>query len=264
MIKVKNLSHIEEILFKILYPNITVMIWDIVSGRLIQPKEAHEMAQNKYEELKQVLMQFNTSIISTDMDEEEKPIITKLNNIQDIIESVKEEIKSAGDVIDLDTDGLNERLMAILELFDSLYSDIRFRTPLVFTETQIVLAHSRVSWIADAQGIIRDPKSARHGKGFTFDGERDRLATEFQARFPKFAGYRVTAKRRGFATDFALIDGPPEPDTGIISTREILSNELVEFLKWELRKISDDMIFKIFISGGKRKLFSCNVKVYEP
>lgn len=43
-----------------------------VSGRVIQPKEAQEKAQKKYEELKQILMKIDTSVITTEKEEIEK------------------------------------------------------------------------------------------------------------------------------------------------------------------------------------------------
>ena len=45
-----------------------------VSGRVIQPKEAQEMAQKKYEELKHILMKIDTSVITTEIDDIEKVV----------------------------------------------------------------------------------------------------------------------------------------------------------------------------------------------
>lgn len=145
--------------------------------------------------------------------------------------------------------------MALLELIDSLDSNIRFKTPLISIENQLILVHSRICWIAEAQKIIKDPERARHILGFHFSDERVRLATEFQARFPNFAGYRLIAKEWGRLIQLELIDGPSEADTEGIPPREILKNEADEFLRWELRKIRMEMVFEIAISQGSRKLF---------
>ena len=128
-----------------------------VSGRVIQPKEAQEMAQKKYEELKHILMKIDTSVITTEKQGIEKKILSKLNKIQDLIGNFKEEIKDINDPTEVDTADLDTRLMALLELIDSLDNNIRFKTPLISTENQLILVHSRICWIAEAQKIIRYP-----------------------------------------------------------------------------------------------------------
>ena len=237
----------------------------LVIAGLILEKDALEVGQENYEELKQLLMQISsgiTDVMTAGVGGDDKAVHATLHSIQDLVESVSKEVKEAR-VKNIDTDGLDKRLMIILELFDSLDRDVRFSPQLISIETQTVLAHSCVSWIADTQSIIEDPKKARHGKGFTFDGERDRLATVFQERFPKFHGYRILAKRRGNSTDFELTDGPPELEVDEVSPLDALEPHLERLLKWELRKISDYMRFDIHKSSGKKKRLTCRIVCYE-
>ena len=237
-----------------------------VTGRLILEKEALEVGQENYEDLKQLLMQISsgmTDVMTAGEDGDDKAVIATFQSIQDLVESVSEEVKEVG-AKDIDTEGVDKRLMTILELFDSFDRDVRFRPQLISIETQTVLAHSCVSWIADTQSIIEDPKKAQVSLGgFSFDDERERLVTVFQARFPKFRGYRVLAKRRGNCTDFELTDGPQELDADDISPLDALEPHLVKFLRWELRKLSDEMEYGIFKSRGKRKMISCRIVCYE-
>ena len=237
----------------------------LVSQKQIRPKEAVETGQENYEELKQLLMQISsgmTDVMTAGVVGDDKAVRAKLHSIQDLVESISKEVKVV-QFNDMDTEGVDKRLMTILELFDSLDRDVRLKSQLISIETQTVLAHSCVSWIAKAQSIIEYPEKARHGKGFTFDGERDRLATLFQARFPKFRGYRILAKRKGNATDFYLTDGPLELDADAVSPLDALEPHLEEFLNWELRKISDDMVFNIYKSSGKKKMLTCRIVCYE-
>jgi len=81
----------------------------------------------------------------------------------------------------------------------------------------------------------------------------------FQARFPKFRGYRVVATRRANCTDFDLTDGPPELNADEVSPLDVLDAELNKFLNWELRKIPMEMIFTTHISRGKRKILTCRI-----
>ena len=233
----------------------------LVFAVLIQEKEAIETRQEYYEELKQLLTQISsgmTDVMTAGVDGDNKAARAKLHSIQDLVESVSEEIKEASDK-DMDTEGVDKQLMAILKLFDSLGRDVRFRPQLISIETQTVLAHSCVSWIADTQSIIEDPEKAR--VSLDYDNERERLATEFQARFPKFRGHRILVKRRGNSTDFELTDGPPEElDVGEVPPRDALEPHMRKFLVWELRKIPDHMRFDIYIGrGGKRKVITNRV-----
>ncbi|MGY5873668.1 MAG: hypothetical protein RTV72_15575 [Candidatus Thorarchaeota archaeon] len=86
----------------------------IIPQKLILVKEALEVGQENLEGLKQMLMQIISGVAdvkTAGVNGGDKAILAKFQNIQNLAESVSEEVKEAR-VKDLDTEDLDKRLMA--------------------------------------------------------------------------------------------------------------------------------------------------------
>jgi hypothetical protein len=146
-----------------------------------------------------------------------------------------------------------------------LNADVGLRGIVAAADTMALRAYARCLLMADAEAIVEDPDRAlSSGPGWTFDGERERLAREFRIRFPRFLGYRVETPTTFLGFDVNLTDGPPEGQAANASPLDALVPELEAFLKWELRKIGLSVKVELVkIDTKQRKTLRCGVEPIE-
>lgn len=224
-----------------------------VLARWITEEEARLVGYQKLEDLRKWLR--HVGFYSHKLQQTDSDILQKIKNY---IESAREEVKDTG-VEDLDAEGLDEQIMALLELIDGFNPDVLFRYNLINEETKIVLAHSCLSWIADAQGIMEDPEKAK--SQISLLDLRGHLATVFQNRFPKFFGYRVVVVSQMFRLHLKLVDGPSQLDVPDAAPMYALMPYLDEFLRWELRKTGLAMKYYIYPPNSQPKDMLCDIDV---
>lgn len=220
----------------------------VVLARWITEEEARLVGYQKLGDLRKWLRHVGFHWVQHDI----------LKKIRNYIESAREEVEDTR-IEDLDAESLDKQIMALLELIDGFNPDVRFRYMLNNEETKIVLAHSCLAWIADAQGIMDDPMKAR--SNISLLDLRKHLATVFQNRFPKFFGYRLVVQGQMFRLRLKLVDGPSQLDVPDAAPMYALMPYLDEFLRWELRKTGLAMKYYIYPPNPQPKDMLCDINV---
>ena len=220
----------------------------LVEAELITEDEAEQVRQKSLEELKQHLTDAGdgvTEVLTLEAGKIGKKSLEKLTEIQSRIESLAKEVEDTRDE-DLDTGELDVCCKEILAQFERLDNDVKFMVPLILAETNAVLTYSNIRWMADAQVIIDDLDMAEHQDlAWTFYDDKLRLAKELQKRFPWFYGHCVECKGKYFGISVRLKGTPPK--TPGVSPLEVLKEEVVKFLAWELRKVGLDMTYDLVV-----------------
>ncbi len=148
----------------------------------------------------------------------------------------------------VDSKALVERIKAIFTLFEQLAGDTRWKTAILETETNVVLAHASARKLADAASIIKDPKRAlilNFNENWSFTGENEPIAAEFQVRIPIFLGFRVLAEGRPPDIIITLRSDPRHTGNPGNAPLERLRTEVERLLAWELRKIGFTMEYEV-------------------
>jgi hypothetical protein len=240
----------------------------LVTAKLICIDEAKQVSSNCLLELAQRLKDASDGVhdIILKVDKDDIHNLAALNSIKDSLEGLSKYIRGFS-AEQVDAKDLVIRAKTIYTLFEQIDGDLRLKTSTLLAETNMVLAYASARWLADAASIIEDPKRAlsiNTVEDWSFLGEFERIAAEFQTRIPLFLGYRVRAEGRHTEIIISLKDGPRDKDMTGVSPLEQLKKEVEKFLAWELRKTGWTMNCDVYAIGGSPPwAIVCEIKVAD-
>lgn len=126
---------------------------------------------------------------------------------------------------------LYQQAQSILKLFLNLDDSLRSVEITLRAETAAVMISAEAREIIAAEPKTKRPEDFRpRFKGWTVDGMRNELATEFQLRFPIFLGCRIEISIGGKGFDIHL-ECSPESPIEIEEVLKTLKQKTEEFLR---------------------------------
>ncbi|OLS16192.1 MAG: hypothetical protein RBG13Loki_0177 [Promethearchaeota archaeon CR_4] len=237
-----------------------------VKAKLISSKEAKQVRDNIMVEVTQQVKAARDGVyeVALEVNKDDTHNYGTLDKIRNTLDRVIKEILGAK-TEQLDTKTLDERLKGIFTLYGHLSADVRWMPSTLLAETYAVLAHASMRRFADAVTIIQDQEKALSiyaAKKWTFQSEYERMAAEFQTRFPIFFGNRVEVQVKNGEIAIKLTGRPRNMDKRIGSPLNGLKQELEKFLEWELRKIGYNMEYNIDVfDNPPHQVLICQIKV---
>ncbi len=242
----------------------------IVMAKLISTDEAKQVRDDSLQELDRLLKDARdglNEITAPKTGRNDMQTPGELNKIRALLESLRKDIHGVS-AEQVDIRELVERTKTIYALFEGVEGDARLKASVLLAETNAVLAHASARRMADTVALLEDPKralSASTVAKWTFQGEYERIATEFQSRFPTFLGCRVEVRARYGEILVRLTCIPRKEGAAGVSPLEGLRQEMEKFLAWELRKIGYDMYYNIdVLYNPPALLLMCQIKIVPP
>ncbi len=249
----------------------------LLNAKLISGDEATQVRDNCLREislqLKQASICVTKLLLTLDGRDVHRDVHSDLHNIgvmskiESLIKSLDIEL-SVYFAVPITPNELVERTKAIYTEFGQFYDDIRWKDDTLVAETSAVLAHASARWVADADSIIQDPKRAlisNFNENWSFTGENERIAAEFQARIPVFCGFRVLAEGRPPDIVITLRSDPRHTESPGNPPLDKLKTEVERLLEWELRKIGFTMEYEVNVfDNPPPRMIYCPIKLVTP
>jgi len=161
---------------------------------------------------------------------------------------------------------LYQKAQSILKSFMNLNDSLRTVEITLRAETEAVMINAAAREIISTEPKTERPDGFRpRFKGWTVDGMRQELASEFQLRYPRFLGHLIRTSLGG--KDFSIrLEHVPESPFEIQYILEVLKDVADQFLERELLDAPLTFMYDVtaFKTAGMDNLPSINCTVARP